>query len=257
MKRKAILIEASNVRGQDEIPGAEVDIENWANFLTSDLGGAWDDSDIVPLHKPAAARLIIELGVPKNSYCFVAFSGHGHNGSVLLNDSYDPFPIALLTPDSDRATVIVDACRGVEKINAYIINTKAAMLNASLNEAVLTKALGGRTTVFARDASLSYARIMSTIEHRARWDQALLLTQKGKVEMLACAQGQDSQEDPQAGGYYTSLLLQSAKIWNINTAGAGIHSTRHAHDYAASNLPPQQTPEYSPSWLAFPFAVKT
>jgi hypothetical protein len=132
------------------------------------------------------------------------------------------------------------------------------MLNASLTEAVLTKAIQGRSTVFAyhpRD-SLSYARIMREINHHARWDRALLSAPKGILEMLACAQGQDSGEDPEAGGYYTSLLLQSAQVWNSSTTAAGTHSTKDAHDYAAGNMPPQQTPEYSPAWLAFPFAVR-
>lgn len=74
--------------------------------------------------------------------------------------------------------------------------------------------------------------------------------------MLACSKGQGAGENPSAGGYYTSLLMQSAIDWNGQRSAYQIHSTKEAHDYAARFLPPQQTPEYSPLSLAFPFAVK-
>ena len=80
---------------------------------------------------------------------------------------------------------------------------------------------------------------------------------RGVVEMLACAKGQAADEDPSAGGYYTSLLMQSAELWDQRTIQPSTHSTKDAHDYAAAKLPSQQTPEYSPSWIDFPFAVST
>jgi len=74
--------------------------------------------------------------------------------------------------------------------------------------------------------------------------------------MLACAKGQTAGENPSAGGYYTSLLMQSAELWDKRSTHAGTHSTKDAHDYAVTKLPSQQTPEYSPTSLAFPFAVR-
>ena len=100
-------------------------------------------------------------------------------------------------------------------------------------------------------------RLQRTATHRSRWDTALVASLRGVVEMLACAKGQTSGEDPSAGGYYTSLLLQSAERWDQRTTQGSTHTTKDAHDYAVTMLPPQQTPEYSPSWLEFPFAVKT
>ena len=75
--------------------------------------------------------------------------------------------------------------------------------------------------------------------------------------MLACSKGEAASENPSAGGYYTSLLLQSAQVWEGHEISPATHSTKDAHDYAARKLPSQQNPEYSPSWLVFPFAVKT
>ena len=99
-------------------------------------------------------------------------------------------------------------------------------------------------------------RLARTSNHRSRWDTALQSTLKGTVEMLACAKGEDSNEHPFSGGFYTSLLMQSAERWDQRSTQPGIHSTKEAHDYAAAKIPPQQTPEYSPYSLAFPFAVR-
>src|SRR2546423_6424093 len=108
MKRKAILIESSNVKGHTDLPGARVDIENWKNFLKSDLGGVWEDSEIVSLSKPYSADVERELKVDYDCYCFVAFSGHGNEGSVLLNEQWDKgFPIASLNPKSSQGTLVV------------------------------------------------------------------------------------------------------------------------------------------------------
>ena len=46
MNRKAILIEASDVRGLKDLPGARVDIKNWKGYLKSLLGGTWTDTEI-------------------------------------------------------------------------------------------------------------------------------------------------------------------------------------------------------------------
>ena len=81
MKRRAILIESSNVTGHDDLPGARVDVTNWRNFLKSDLGGAWEDSEIVTLRKPASQEVDLQLNAGADGYCLVAYSGHGKDGS--------------------------------------------------------------------------------------------------------------------------------------------------------------------------------
>lgn len=198
------------------------------------------------------------MSVDSDSYCFVAFSGHGSNGSVVLNDVLDGYAISSLKPKTNRGTLIVDACRGVADPVALLANLKVAMANESITKGVALEALQGRSMVFASAAD-EYVlnRLTRTSNHRSRWDTALTATSRGVIEMLACAKGQGAGENPSAGGYYTSLLMQSAEVWAKRTTQASTHSTKDAHDYAATKLPAQQTPEYSPSWLAFPFAIKT
>ena len=91
--------------------------------------------------------------------------------------------------------------------------------------------------------------------YRANWEKGFS-NSTGVVQMLACAKGQGAEEDPEAGGYYTSLLMAGAELWDNRATVITTYSTREAHDYAAENLSSQQTPEYSPSWVAYPFAAK-
>ena len=68
MKRKAILIESSDVKGHTDLPGARVDIANWELFLRSDYGGGWTDSEIVILRKPFSADVEKALDQPADCY---------------------------------------------------------------------------------------------------------------------------------------------------------------------------------------------
>jgi len=258
MTRKAILIESSNVKDHHDLPGARLDVENWKNFLKSDLGGDWLDSEIVTLSKPWPSQVEAELKMAADCYCFLAFSGHGCDGSVVLNDSYTEFSIANLKPKSDRGTLIVDACRSVADPVALRANIKVAMANEAITKSIALEAFQGRTVVLASQpqASEIINRMTRGIGPRVYWDKVVQGSTIGTVEMLACSKGEAAGEDASAGGYYTSLLLQSAQVWNNHTSAPASHSTRDAHNYAVANLPPQQRPEYSPSWLSFPFAVK-
>lgn len=228
MTRKAILIESSNVEGLHDLPGARVDLENWTNFLKTDLGGHWLDSEIVPLSKPWSSDFQAALTVPSDCYCFVAFSGHGSNGSVALNDQFRNYPISSLKPKTEKGTLIVDACRGVADPGAHARRVKLASLTESLVTAVAVEALQGKSVQFCSASDRAPIMNRSLVDHRSRWDEAVRASLRGTVEMLACAKGQAASEDPAAGGYYTSLLMQSAERWDQRTDEAAIHSRKRA-----------------------------
>lgn len=260
MKRKAVLIEAWNPRGQSEIPGAKVDVENWRRFLLSELGGAWAEAEIRTYSKPSSATVASELAVAADTYLYVAFSGHGCDGSVVLNDWEQDFEVDRLRPCTTKGTLIVDSCRGSGGARQYAFGRLSAaniQLERALNESlVLTDARAGRASEFRSEAILNRTITSSIPIERYYWDVVAKGCPAGVVQMLSCAKGQGAGEDAKSGGYYTSLLLQSADAWGRVTSETGFHSTKDAHDFAARNLPPQQTPEYSPMGLAFPFAVK-
>jgi hypothetical protein len=254
MKRKAVLIESSDVRGHNDLPGARIDVDNWKAFLGSDLGGSWLDSEIVVLRKPYSADIDRELTVPADYYTFITFSGHGAFGTVALNESYERFPTSLLRPRTSRGTLIVDSCRGIAS-GRYTFKTNAiALANATVGSVIAFNAIEGRSSnVLLEGPILNRAYAEDSV--RSKWESGFGIS-SGTVEMYSCAKGQGAEEDPNAGGYYTSLLLASADAWNKGRNYESIHTTKAAHDYAVKMLPPQQTPEYSPTWLAYPLAVK-
>ena len=262
MTRKAILIESSDVVGERDLPGARVDIANWENFLKSDLGGAWEQSEIVTLHKPTSIDVQHYLDAGKDHYCFVAFSGHGCDGTVVLNENWinNGYPISNLKPKGDQGTLILDSCRGVTDAMLYSFSATQYAFANDAGHAVALNARYGRSVQFASAQEMTESLILKRAgivnKSREKWDDALRTKSKGLVEMLACAKGQTAGENPSAGGYYTSLLLQSADLWKNNGAISSVYTTKDAHDYAVSKLPAQQTPEYRPSWLNFPFAVE-
>ena len=252
MNRKAIIIESSNVTGESDLPGARVDQKNWVNFLKSELGGSWEDSEIITLSKPFSSDLEKHLEDNKDKYCFVAFSGHGCDGSVALNDYYKNFSVARLKPRGEKGTMVVDSCRGVEAAVEQNFSAKQILIEAANSgRGVVANSRQGDLTKFAAEASTASTRS----SHSVRWLRALAGSGKGIVQMLACSKGEGAGENPKAGGYYTGLLLQSADLWEAAGGLGEIHSTRAAHDHAARKMPSQQNPEYSPAELAFPFAV--
>lgn len=252
MKRKAIIIESSNVKGETDLPGARVDKQNWVNFLISDLGGAWGDGEIITLSKPTSSVLEGHLDDHRDKYCFVAFSGHGCDGSIALNDSLLSYPISKLKPRGRKGTVVVDSCRGVEKAALRTFSAHRILLEHSdSGRAVVANSQRGVATKYASGATRELIINVNSLT----WFQSLETAGTGIVEMLACAKGEAAGENPNSGGYYTSLLLQSADLWQQRGGVGNVHSTRDAHDHAAQKLPAQQTPEYKPNGVAFPFAV--
>jgi hypothetical protein len=216
------------------------------------LGGAWSDSEIITLSKPYSSDVEECLEEHRDKYCFVTFSGHGCDGSVALNDHYKSFSVAELKPRGQQGTLIVDSCRGVEAAVQYNFSAKQNLIEgAGSGRAVVANSRHGDLTKFAAEASTTSTKS----NHSVRWRRALLDCGEGIVQMLACSKGEGAGEDPRAGGFYTSLLLQSADLWEAAGGMGDVHSTRAAHDHAARKMPPQQNPEYSPEGLAFPFAV--
>lgn len=255
MKRKAILIESSDVKGHTDLPGARVDIANWELFLRSDYGGGWTDSEIVVLRKPFSSDVEEALDQPADCYCFVTFSGHGHEGTVVLNDHYESYPISGLRPKGDKGTLIIDSCRGADEAQTYSFSSMQSFANMSRSAIVAMNAQVAESLEnFQKRESIKQAHTANASE--VNWIKALIAASNGVVEMYSCAKGEIADEDPNSGGYYTSLLLQSAELWVKRASAEKIHTTKDAHTYAALKLHPQQNPEYKPSYLSFPFAAK-
>jgi hypothetical protein len=242
MKRKAILIESSKVKNHTYLAGAIKDVKNWKAFLTSDLGGGWKDEEVIILSHPYLWEVTNAALVSPDCYCFVVFSGHGCDGAVVLSDSNQKVKITDLYPTGQRGTVLIDACRGEDQDITRIVTLA--------NESLSARAEGS----YERIKALFQAAAV-TQKLRSEWEKAFG-SPVGILRMNSCAKGQDANEDPESGGFYTSLLINSALQWEFEHTERKIYSTKDAHNSAALKMPPQQTPEYIPAFLTYPFAVK-
>lgn len=258
VKRKAILIDASDVKGENDLPGARVDIDNWTRFLLSSLGGSWAADEIAPvLHKPLLGDVLRLLDANSDAYCFVAFSGHGSEGTVALNDHNKSCPVSALKPKGTRGAMVIDSCRGIDMAQPFSssLSKSAGILTERAGGVVMLNARDGSVTNFSRTDD-ARAPMTEHVMSAARFKSALGASGAGIVSMLSCAKGEGAGEDPESGGYYTSALLDSAIAFYRDLNRKDLLTTKEAHDYAAALMPKQQNPEYSPISLSFPFAVK-
>lgn len=263
IKRVAIIIESSNVQGLADLPGARIDAANWRAFLMSDLGGAWKDHEIFMKSKPSAGFVQALLNIYKDSYVFLAFSGHGfmeYNYSsgiletkICLNDSEQAVLVDTISPKR-LGTAIFDCCRGIENAQGHI-----KIANESL--------AAGRSTSFgtgmdsASQIALNARRSMQEKISALFLNQIEGMSTHASVRMYSCSRGESAGEDVNAGGYYTTLLMHGARSWAESQKMNGyyaLYNTKQAHDYACEAMQevnPLQRPEYLPAWQWYPFAM--
>ena len=155
MKRVALIIEASDVNGVSDLPGARKDIDNWQQFLRSEMAGAWIKEEIAIMHKPRAETVVNFINQHRNNdYCMIIYTGHGaelkhqHKSvpHVLLNENDHLVDIKYLVPKSSKGILISDACRStIDKNNSGVVATQfGALLTPALCASIGGKRITGR-----------------------------------------------------------------------------------------------------------------
>ena len=274
MSRKAIIIESSQVEGLDDLNGARKDAKNWNNFLLSNLGGAWSSRDIVVLNTPLMSDVLSAISESSVDYLFVAFSGHGGivDGKEVICLKNGDYPISLLKKlicdRCPKATLVLDCCRSEDE-NVDVQVEKSVPQFESQGRARSTHHDG---PVYCRTGTYSFGEKMgmgiplpsvSVSSFASAWLASLNNCSEGLVTMWACSRGQgageNSSETSKAGGYFTTALIKAAMKWDkLTSTPYLIYKTSEAfNDSSAFMHDPQQTPEYDPEWLSFPFAIST
>ena len=243
MGRYALLIDGSNINGEQRLPGAKKDIVAMREFLMSPVGGSWRDDEIEIINQKLFILIKVKLFCHKEDFCLVYFSGHGSEvntgvPTVCLNNSEKDVPVRDLYPLSKYGIVITDCCRGnsQETLNENAGNKNFTIKTASdLNKA--SRDLWNRALKHCIDANKS----------------------QGIVKMLSCGYNEvaGETEPPDAHGIYTHALIQAAKDWYENMESNSHLTTLKIHraiyDYMVSQ---GQHPCYNPECLKYPFAVK-
>jgi len=197
MTRKAIIISNPGESGTEGYcEGVKADVSNYRRFLTSPLGGSWNESEIIHLERPKRDDVREQLlSLIAKDYSFVVFCGHGYfstsrNSTIIELNKSEELNSRELRSNATKRTIILDCCRriGPEALR------KAFMAEAS------------RT-----------APLLNLSECRKYFDQAIGDCTNGIVVGYACSMNETSGESKSFGGYYSSSIMQSALTWHEKT----------------------------------------
>lgn len=114
MKRR-ILIIGSPLSGRDFLVGVKDDVQNFYRYVTSSIGGAYTNNEIVYLPNPRFADVQRILNsCTQCEILTVYFSGHGYRNCgidfICLNGT-DIMAVTSLLTLAKRHIIITDACR--------------------------------------------------------------------------------------------------------------------------------------------------
>jgi len=241
MKRHAIIIEASNVKGLEHIPGAKSDANNLYKYFTSLAGGAWAYSEISILSHPLKRDLESAVNLTASfDYTIVAFSGHGYFSEtkdqtcVIINDN-EEICESELTPNSPRKLMILDTCRGIEE---------------KVEE---------KTSIAAR---LILESAASQYQYRELYEASISKCERGTIKLYSCDKDESAQES-KLGGNFTSSLIKCGYNWHDVTESnrssvLPINNAFHFAEKITNQLDRDQHPQMTAGRRLgyFPWAIK-
>lgn len=199
MKKHILLISNPGEKGADNYcNGVNVDIENYYNYFTSPLGGAWYPSEITHLDRTTVSGLKSTLSKMKdNDYLKVIFCGHGYYSggrtSTILElktkEEIDSIELRGIVP---KQTIILDCCR---KIYPDII-------------------LEARMAKLAKSFSFSD---LNSQDCRRYYEETIRNCSPGVIVTYGCNINEVAGDSSSQGGYFSSCLLKACKKIHENS----------------------------------------
>lgn len=200
MKRKALII-GNNIGCGATIflSGVDHDLKNYYNYLTSDVGGAWDgypNTEIEILQNKGKKAIVSAIQNCYADFSFVVFTGHGFIDSkdklthICVADGYlSEYDLNTSTP---KQTLILDCCREIENLSESFLGD------------------GGRISK-SRDSIRIFSHERKILNAREKFDFALSNSNNGSFIGYACLIDQTSSDNPTSGGAFSSALLKTGK----------------------------------------------
>jgi len=243
MSRKALLISNPGESGASNYcEGVNVDMKSYTQFLMSPAGGAWEESEIIRLHKPDATTLDSNIdNISTHNYTLIVFSGHGFYSqqsmsTIIELNKHTNYDSLRLRRYATKRTIILDCCRKIEK--------------QYLTESALNK----------------FARAYSPLNpQRCRYYYDLMISRcpNGILVGNACSIDETAGDSAEKGGYYSHSLLTCSRGFAENSSpnNPAIFMFPDAHECAKNQVsslsggnqnPQIEKPRSGPY---FPFAV--
>lgn len=187
-----IIANPGNSGSSTYLPGVDLDVENYRDFLKSPIGGAWLDNEIQTLYRSSLKSVERALGrLQASDYSIIIFSGHGEHSEHLdttmleLNDD-DIFDSMDLREGANKRSIIIDCCRIVAKP----LRIKLAEL-----------------------AKANPPSRFNATECRTWYDAQIEECTKGVVVCHSCDVGESAGDDETRGGYYSYDLIMASREW--------------------------------------------
>jgi hypothetical protein len=189
--RRAILISCPGT-GEKYLLGADKDITNMVNYLTSPRGGDWRSNEITCLNNPTWQEAYQVINKYMVDYQFIYFAGHGsadQQRTRFLMFKDGEVEDLLLLNAIPKQLVIADACR------------------------VCYPTISGISP--AEDVYSSFTGVSAA---RSAFDQCILKSPNGKIIVNATLHGEEAREERYGrGGAFTLSLLHAALNFKTGT----------------------------------------
>lgn len=236
ISRRAIIIgNNTGYRAPVFLKGVDKDLFNYNNFLRSDAGGAWLQSEIKILHNCGRREIISTINKCNADYSFVVFSGHGFINSkdgltyVCVNNGY--IDETELDTGINKQTLLLDCCREV-----------SAGLGESFEKG---------------DIIQKRQTIRKIFSPRRKFDRALELSGNGQFTGYACEVDETSGDNLTMGGIYSSALLKIGRLFGLrDQTKRDWLPIRIAHNYAAKKISMNPFTNQTPSHIVIPKSMK-
>ena len=225
--RRALLVASPDIPN-DVLPGARIDVENFADFLTSLEGGAWERAEIRQLFNPTKTELLQAVReLSWVDYAFLTFSGHGcHRVSRELSETSlklttnESCNVVEVNPRNDRHLLVIDACRAiVREPDRFIRSRLTAMANA-------------------------LPRTITREKARSLFEDAYSAADAGHAVIYSCKVGQAAGES-QYGGYFSRSLVGVSSSWACSASPNEVLSVRSAFDLAQTKTFDLNAPQWA------------
>jgi hypothetical protein len=215
MNRKALIIYCTET-DSGPLTGPKMDNNNIREYLKSDVGGQWDDDEIISLENPTISqvRRCIANEFVGVDYSFIVFSGHGYidesDDKDYLEVANGDIPLSMLIPSVvPRQTLIIDACRG------YYSRIKDSSQKSFSN---LYEYFSGHPNT------------------RPLFEDAVNQAEEG-ITVLYSANENQSSLDTNKGGAYIYSLLSICKEWEKSVKEKYVYlDLKDAHEEACDYL---------------------
>lgn len=248
MIRRALIIGVPNAVGEDPLPGAEIDIATWENFLLTDNAGAWEPSEITTLRNPTRQQVVSAITTLRSTdYSLITFSGHGCHllpskgagfDSLVLGDGSTISEVDL-NPGNGKTMLIFDACR-------HVVPVPGALVKKAFDAAAFA------------ERSESYR-----LKCRLIFDVNIRAATSGTCTLRACSLNESADEDAQNGGFFTFALSDTAVSWarqRLASRTPGLLTVKDSFDLATAwvvRRDPNQHPiaQLGRRTVHFPFSV--